>query len=378
MGEPRFSFVVETPASVTRPGHDFNIKKSAASTQVNFGMVRGGWLRNREDNDEGIGRTNERTGQAVLYHWKHHKTHAEIRQLLSGDGAVIMFDGARCAITAIVEDRVQDATVIDLMRQGNIPDARDGGPAARTRTLGLLGKVVTSYTQTLGLLGEASLSLFSSLVERWELNEAAAANRLGSQSVYDLDDVNNNVGQVAGALGDAAEFTAYGAGPSKRLQGPFSLPDTWSFCAWFRPVALPISAGILLAVGDGNQHDYAVYTWNDGFLYADANAPDYGFLTIGEYSLNTTYFIAVGWDDSTKEFWASVNGAGVVSGNYPDFVPLDPGEHHLCIGGFPDTEWNIYQYEGWAQKAAVWGRRLNTADIARLWNGGTPLPFSEW
>lgn len=241
---------------------------------------------------------------------------------------------------------------------------------------------------TLNPLGRGKLSpLAVGLLAYWRLEEASGS-RADALGVATLTDVLGNVGQAAGRIGNAAQFTAASKKKLNRAVDSFRLSGDLTVSVWIFPD--------LIAGGDSvaGRGVAAVHT---GDLTGD------WILGVGTVtSVGTSDITFFNWKNSGQDTTGKhrTSGRAVVLSQWQHLVARRvSGVYSIWHNGVSQalaadagtlqgwsntkltlgTSWNdpsdspAYYYEGRIDELAIYGRALADSEIAQLYNGGNGL-----
>ncbi|HEV2864839.1 MAG TPA: LamG domain-containing protein [Pyrinomonadaceae bacterium] len=255
--------------------------------------------------------------------------------------------------------------------------------APRTRSLLIATALRTSAVLTLAFAALWALpqgaraqtpNLADGLISHWHLDELSGT-RSDSKGANHLSD-NNAVTQVAGKLGQAAQFT--------RSKGAYlSIPHNQSL--------VPGTAGFTVAVwvylntnnedvgiiGKSHAPEWGVVHYPAGYgagsalrfmVRAAANNQIYEAVA-GQLSAKAWHLVVAWHDPSAGTINLQVDGTAMSSAAFPagglrtDLAdPLELGRHAL---------YNYFCLNGSLDDVSLWGRALTAAERGELWNGGT-------
>jgi hypothetical protein len=217
------------------------------------------------------------------------------------------------------------------------------------------------------------------VISYWKMDEAAAGARADSTGTNNLTDLNGNVSSATGKINAGALFGGNGSlyiasNSSVQVTGDFT------FSAWVRVDAQPANlSGIIAKYGGGaGLQDYllgyqSAAGGGAGFLFG---LPDGGtsFALVGATVPNGQWHHLVGWFDSSDgkarlrvddatTYVSSASGVTTQSGS------------SLTIGS---TDAGAYPLTGIVDEVGFWKRKLTSAEITALYNGGSGLPLSSF
>ena len=225
------------------------------------------------------------------------------------------------------------------------------------------------------------MALIDNLVSYWKLDESSgnAADAHGSNTLTN----NNTTAYVAAKLNNGADFEAASSNffsIADASQSGLDFSTALSVSMWFKFESFGASYDPLMNKTDNNQESW-IFTYRNGTNTLRFDPDQSGNGTTTEAlsvswtpSTATWYHIVMAWDGSDKTARFYVNGSQqgtdqvgtVVSSLYNGTAPFQIGQNPR------DTSVEI---DGVMDEVGVWSRRITSAEVTSLYNGGTPLPY---
>lgn len=227
--------------------------------------------------------------------------------------------------------------------------------------------------------------LLNSLQAYWKMDEGfTGATRLDSSgNGLHLTDQNGNLSPVSGKIGNSVACTqtsssnclthasnaAFNTGPG----------ISFSFSAWVQNQGFVSGAhGIICYDNNTAAGSYDLYS--DGtnvfwfVLDSTITAKTITIVSAAAMGTGTFHHFAFGYDDANKLMWSQYDGGArvtlAVSNGINPATTLA-----FCIGNFSaktlPQQCNV-------DEVGYWRRVLTTTDVAKLYNGGSGLPFSSF
>lgn len=225
------------------------------------------------------------------------------------------------------------------------------------------------------------MSLLTSLVSYWQLEEAAGATRADSFGTNNLTD-NNTVGQAVGIIGNAASFSS---GSSQFLSvnnnATLQLGGTdFTIQAW---VYLTNKSAIKTFLAKWNLDissvEYICYYDNgtDNLTFGTSPNGSSGDVLLaasnfGSVPLNTWLHFFATYDSVGGQMAVSINNG---TANTAAQGAVYTGTSTLNLGR-QQTSGGLQYWDGRIDEVAIWKRVLTSAEHSQLWNGGQGLSFS--
>jgi hypothetical protein len=123
---------------------------------------------------------------------------------------------------------------------------------------------------------------------------------------------------------------------------------------------------------DGNHRHLAIGVHSSGaFRFALGNGSSHTTQTVGSYSTDTLYHIALAWDDISDTWQFYANGKQIGSGSFSG--PLDLGTSDAYIGR---VSWGLW-FQGKIYDVRVYNRRLIAPEIRAIYNPATRWDLCE-
>lgn len=220
-----------------------------------------------------------------------------------------------------------------------------------------------------------SLGLITGLTAFWKLDELSGGRADSSGNGYTLSEGGSAVSSAAGALNNAASFNGVTvnwlgrANPDLAANG-----DVLTISCWVKLNAIDADMGLVGKYAQGGIADgYKLFydSTHNRFVFrsADSNLPQEDqIISTAPVASGNWYHIACGFDGVNH--FMSINGGtreldnGLASSNTA---------HEFKIGSDSDG----FVLNGLIDEVGIWmGTVLTDEQIAALYNGGTPLPFS--
>lgn len=202
-----------------------------------------------------------------------------------------------------------------------------------------------------------ALGTDSSLAGYWRLNEASGT-RNDTKNTSHLTD-NSTVTQAAGKIDNAALFTrANSETLSVADNANISVASDFTWSIWVYPVQVGINQGIIFK---GSNFEYAlliVSSNNYWFYVKDSQV----LQSANTASVNTWYHLVCGYRADTGKIWLVVN-----NGAAEEFTSDAPQD---LTGALVFGNWSGLFWDGRMCEAALWKKRLTTAEISTLYNSG--------
>jgi len=228
------------------------------------------------------------------------------------------------------------------------------------------------------------MAILDDLSAFWTLDEASGTREDSHTNNLDLTD-NNTVAQVAGKIGNAADFTAANSESLSNSgnDSHFQTTDDFTYCYWVKLKNLSAIHDLVGKWGTGANREYVSLFLNSStrfqhyigrgpstFTAATANS-------FGAPSADVWYFVANFFDKSASTYgdvgisvnggtidWASLASAAQTSGTDDFTVGALP-----TIGRYSDSS---------IDQVGFWKRLLDSDDIDLLYNDGDgrAYPFS--
>ncbi len=223
------------------------------------------------------------------------------------------------------------------------------------------------------------------LVDHFKFEEPSDFARYGAFGSTLHEAPGANLGNIAGKIGNAANFTG---GSNDYLWSSTFVPamgSNWSMAVWLRPAALPTGSNVNYVLGrnyPGANPGTQLYLDPAGnlCLYVQNKEASSAAAACVTVSAGTIYFIAFGVGDpddtpGALQAWISKDGLTKVTSTL-SFIPA-AGLSHSRVGQIPANGKGasgisgvIQGYNGWLDELSVFGRSIGAADISLLYNGG--------
>ena len=234
------------------------------------------------------------------------------------------------------------------------------------------------------------MALTDSLTAYWNLDEASGT-RIDSHAALNL--TANGTGGVGsgtgiGGSGTAADFELSESDYlSRASEAALQMGDIdFSICGWMN-MESGFNSMMMVAKFDvdGSTREYLV-----GFNYND-HAPNNRFFaclssdgsngtvtildatTFGAPSTATWYFLAFTYDAAANQMGLSINDGTVDTASHTGGAAATAAEFRL---GALDAGGPYYLMDGLLQYVGIWKRKLSSAEITELYNGGAGLAYS--
>ena len=228
------------------------------------------------------------------------------------------------------------------------------------------------------------MSLLTNLVSYWKLDESSgnAADAHGSNTLTN----NNTTPFAAGMLNNGADFEA-GSSQSFSLadasQSGLDLSTALSFSMWVKLESAPGTQYQLInkLSQPANESYFFAYRTAGGTAHLRLSVDETGLGILQDiYAVNQTlnngqwYHLAVTWDGPTMTAKLYVDGAQIGSdqtNSQSDAIYNGAAAFGL---GTPLVE----GFDGMMDEVGVWSRVLTAAEVAALYNSGTPAAYADF
>lgn len=226
------------------------------------------------------------------------------------------------------------------------------------------------------LLFASGSTLYTSLQAFWKLDEASGT-RTDEWGSNDLAD-NNTVTQVAGKIGNAAQFTAANSEYLSIVDNAsLSMGDfDFSFAGWVYLDSLGADRGLITKGSAGGSLEYHIQVLAANqlnFTVSHNGTATTGITNTSVTLVVSTWYFVVAWHDSVADtINLQVNNGTIASAAHTTGV--FNGVSPLTLGSFGLANYWNGRMDAWG----VWKKALSAGERTSLYNGGAGLetPFS--
>lgn len=227
--------------------------------------------------------------------------------------------------------------------------------------------------------------LLTNLISFWELEEASGT-RVDAHGTNDLTDV-NTVGQIAGKIGNAADFIAANDESLSRANADAASlqmgTQDLTFACWLNmDASQPDARCPLCAMGGQTPTDEGYHVilyparnrWFSRLSDGTTLISDDGTFTAfsaGDYHLMIYEFDR---DAKMQGYIDNVPAGAGESISALDGMDIQSGKNFEIAGTVSVSSWNI---DGGLDECAIWRRLLTADEKTFLWNGGAGRTFAE-
>lgn len=228
------------------------------------------------------------------------------------------------------------------------------------------------------------MSLLTNLVSYWKLDESSgdAADAHGSNTLTN----NNTVAFAPGKLNNGADFEATQSeslSVADASQTGLDFSTALTFSLWFKLESQPGVQGNFITKStqpgqEGYFWGYRTSGTDNIRLFVGSDGAGNGDVLQVDTSLSdaTWYHLAVTWDGSTKTAKFYIDGSQFGSDQVGTVTSsIFNASSPFVLGAFPDA--GLYT-DGIMDEVGVWSRALSAAEIAELYNSGTPLAYEDF
>lgn len=227
----------------------------------------------------------------------------------------------------------------------------------------------------------APSTLNNNLVSFWKLDEASNSTRNDSIGSNHLADVNTNVPQTSGQIGNAVQM---GAAGSKQLRiadnASLSITGDLTIVLWVRADSLPGAGqypGLVSKWGNGSDggKSYVIDYDGDSSRFSFVASPDGSAQTpvtastFGAPSTVTWYFIVAQHDDAANTIGISVNNGTIDTAAFTG--PIFNSTANFEVGVLA----NLFFCECKEDALGIWSRKLTALELTKLYNGGAGCEY---
>ena len=234
------------------------------------------------------------------------------------------------------------------------------------------------------------MAIIDSLRAYWKFDESsgnAADAHTGGHTLTN----NGTIPYVAAKLNNGADLEATDAADffEKADHADFDITTNLSISCWIN-IESAIGAGGYRILADkfedtGSQKSYALFLTNNGgtlqviFTKTTDGATRTDMVVNWAFSTATWYHLVSVYDDTAKTTEFFVDGSSIgtssavaASGIYSGTATFRVGNGHADFFG---SGW----WDGIIDEYGIWAKKLTSAEVTSLYNGGTPMayPFTE-
>lgn len=246
-----------------------------------------------------------------------------------------------------------------------------------------VGTVTSAGVSIVGAVGQTNPIIVptTNLVSYWKLDEASGS-RVDSFASNNLGPT-NAPGGVAGLIGLATNFVASSSqylsvASNSSLQMSSNIDFT--IAAWVKLSSLPGSTNSRSLVTKDtdspvNSRDYTLdVQGSQGFRFYIKGGATYIAQTLVVPSTGVWYFLVAWYDSSNGQPHIRINDATTYDSAGTGAVGTDVSSAEFRIGARAYAGFNDY-FDGYIDEVSLWKRKLTSAEITSLYNGGSGLTY---
>lgn len=240
------------------------------------------------------------------------------------------------------------------------------------KTIGTTNNGGLTDPPPLSYMVNISIRLLANLISYWTMDEASGSPRNDSIGTNHLAETGGALGSFASIIGNGAYFNGGQAlfhpdNPTLEVTGDFT------FSLWVRVDAEADS--YVIAKADATPIDYLLsYSAANGFTFTPWAIGGAGAMVGAPAAQYGWSHIVAWWDSATEKAHLRINDATTYNS-----TGSGTPEQNTSAGFYFGVRAGIGGYfGGLIDEVGFWKRKLNSAEITALYNGGAGLPFSSF